>query len=113
MVTAAINSFGDAVKEKDFSGFYQEIASVWQEQTSAEKLEEAFKDFYDKEIDLPGAIKGKEPVFDKKATVHSASGVLLVNGYYPTKPNRIVFQLKYSKEDSDWKLVGINVNLKE
>jgi hypothetical protein len=52
-----------------------------------------------------------EPVFNHPAAI-DADGVLLVQGYYPTKPNRVVFQLKYLNE-GDWKLVGIDVKLKE
>jgi hypothetical protein len=112
MTDSSILSFGEAIKDKDFSGFYTEIAAIWQTQTSAEKLNETFKDFVDKDIDLPSALKGMEPVFDRPASIGS-NGVLVVQGYYPTKPNRVVFQLKYLKEEDEWKLVGINVNLKE
>lgn len=112
MTESSLLSFGKAVKKKDFSGFYEDIAAVWQKQTTAEKLEELFKDFLDKEIDLPAAIKEKEPVFNQPATINS-DGVLMIKGYYPTTPNRIVFQLKYLQEEDEWKLVGIDVNLKE
>jgi opacity protein-like surface antigen len=112
MTETSLISFGQAVKKKDFSGFYEDIASVWQKQTTAEKLEELFKDFLDKGIDLPAAIKGKEPVFNQPASINS-DGVLIVKGYYPTTPNRIVFQLKYLQEEDEWKLIGIDVNLKE
>jgi opacity protein-like surface antigen len=112
MTESSLISFGKAVKKKDFYGFYDDIAIVWQKQTTAEKLEELFKDFLDKGIDLPAAIKEKEPVFSQPATINS-DGVLMIKGYYPTTPNRIVFQLKYLQEEDEWKLVGIDVNLKE
>jgi hypothetical protein len=112
MVDSSITSFGKSIKKKDFSGFYKEIAHLWQKQTTPEQLETAFKDFLDKDIDLPAAIKDKDPVFNQKATIDS-DGVLLVKGYYPTTPNRILFELKYVEEDEEWKLVGIHVNLKE
>src|SRR5207248_2886794 len=112
MTQSSILSFGRAVKKRDFSGFYKETADIWQKQTTPEKLRDAFKDFYDKDIDLPAAVKGIEPVFNHPAEIDS-DGALKVQGYYPTKPNRIVFQLKYLKEGEDWKLVGVNVNLKE
>lgn len=112
LTNSSIVAFGEAINDKDFSGFYLDIADLWQEQTSAEKLQESFKDFFDKDVDLPAAIKGIEPVFDKPATIDS-NGILLVEGYYPTKPNRIVFQLKYITEEQDWKLFGIHVATKE
>ncbi len=93
-------SFGEAVKKKDFSEFYDDIAALWQKQTTAEKLKDSFKSFLDKEIDLPAAIEGKEPIFNQPAAVDS-DDVLTVQGYYPTKPNRIVFRLKYLEEDGD------------
>lgn len=105
-------SFGRAVKKKNFAGFYKEIAPVWKDQTSPNKLRDGFSDFLDKDIDLPAAIKDKEPVFNHRASLDS-DGVLPVQGYYPTPPNRIVFQLKYLNDDGEWKLVGVNVNLKE
>src|SRR4051812_41334017 len=45
MTDASIESFGEAIQDKDFSGFYLEISEVWQKQVTAEKLDEAFKDF--------------------------------------------------------------------
>lgn len=112
MIEASLLSFGRAVKKEDFSGFYAETASIWQKQTTPEKLSEAFKDFLNKNIDLPAAIEGKEPVFNRPPSL-DANGVLIVQGYYPTTPNRVVFQLKYLKDDGEWKLVGVDVNLKE
>lgn len=112
MTESSILSFGKAVKKKDFSGFYEDIATIWQKQTSPEKLEELFKDFLNKGIDLPAALEGKEPVFNQPAAIDS-DGVLMIKGYYPTTPNRVVFQLKYLEEEDEWKLVGIDVNLKE
>jgi hypothetical protein len=112
MTENAIVSFGEGVKEENFSQFYTAIADAWQKQTSPEKLAAAFKDFFDKEIDLPAAIKEIEPIFNQPATINS-EGVLVTKGYYPTTPNRVVFQLKYLQEEDDWKLAGIDVKLKE
>lgn len=112
MTDTSVLAFGEAVKEKDFSDFYEDIASVWQKQTTPEKLQEAFKDFYGKNIDLPLAIKGMDPILNHPAKVGS-NGVLVIQGYYPTKPNRVVFELKYLDEEDEWKLVGVDVNLKE
>ena len=109
---ASLLSFGRAVKDKDFLGFYKDTAEVWQKQTTPEKLRDAFKDFLNKNIDLPSAIEKTEPVFNKPPTLDS-NGVLIVQGYYPTAPNRVLFTLKYFKEEGEWKLVGVDVNLKE
>jgi len=112
LVNDSMDSFGDAITDKDFSGFYLDIASVWQQQTSAEKLSESFKDFYGKDIDISAAIQDKDPIFDKPAAIES-NGVMVVQGHYPTQPNRIVFTLKYVNEEEEWKLVGVDVKTKE
>ena len=108
MTEASLTSFGDAVKDKDFSSFYGDIASIWQKQTTAEKLKESFKTFLDKDIDLPSIVTELKPVFDKPAEINS-DDVLVISGYYPTKPNKVKFRLKYLEEEGEWKLVGINV----
>ncbi len=112
MTESSLRSFGKAVKKQDFSGFYEDIASIWQKQTTAEKLQASFKEFLGKGIDLPSVVKEMEPVFNHAAEI-GANDVLIIKGYYPTKPNRVVFQLKYLEEEGDWKLVGIDVDLKE
>jgi hypothetical protein len=112
MTERSILSFGRAVKKQDFSEFYDEIAEVWQKQTSPKKLLQSFEDFLDKKIDIPRAIEEKEPVFNHAAKINS-DDVLLIKGYYPTTPNRVVFELKYLQEDDEWKLAGIDVNLTE
>ncbi len=101
-------SFNKAVQAKDFEAFHGEIAKLWQEQTTPEKLQELFKDFIDKELDI-SSIKKVEPVFNKPAEIDS-DGVLIINGYYPTTPKRVVFRLKYLQEEGDWKLVGIKLD---
>ena len=108
----SLTSFGKGVKKKDFSSFYEDIAEIWQKQTTPEKLKELFKDFLDKDIDLPSVVKEMEPVFNHPAAI-GANDVLEIKGYYPTTPHRVVFDLKYLEEDGEWKLVGINLDLKE
>jgi len=112
MTAKSLTSFGKAIKKQDFSGFYEDIAEVWQKQTSAEKLEAAFKEFLNKGVDIPSIVKEMKPVFNQPAAI-DADGVLIIKGYYPTTPNRVIFQLKYLEEEDDWKLVGINVNMTE
>ncbi|MDQ6808915.1 MAG: hypothetical protein M3Z64_05745 [Verrucomicrobiota bacterium] len=110
LVQSSLLSFNKSVQAKDFSGFYKDIAAIWQEQTTPEKLGALFKDFGDKEIDL-APIKKLEPVFSSPPSIDS-DGVLVVKGYYPTTPARTIFQLKYLQEKDEWKLVGIKVDTK-
>lgn len=108
MTLETLLTFNKGVQAKDFTAFYKDIAKLWQEQTSAEKLQALFQDFIDKELDI-SPIKKLEPVFNKPAEINS-DGVLVVNGYYPTTPKRVVFRLQYLQEEGDWRLVGIKLD---
>jgi hypothetical protein len=106
-----------AVQKHDFSAFYKrDCAKVWQKQTTAEQLRDTFdKQFGEKKIDFSGAIKEMEPDFEPEPAMTKVGDfdVLVIKGYYDTKPNRFSFQLKLINEDEEaWKLVGINVTAK-
>jgi hypothetical protein len=107
MTMDSLLAFNDGVQEKDFSDFYKDLAGLWKEQTTPEKLKTLFNDFIQKEINI-APIKKLQPVFNKDAKINS-DGMLVIAGYYPTTPKRVVFELKYLDEKGDWKLAGINV----
>jgi hypothetical protein len=107
MTLNSLLSFNEGVQDKDFSNFYKEISALWQDQTTPDKLKQLFNDFIEKEIDI-APIKKMQPVFNKDAKIDS-DGMLVIAGYYPTTPKRVVFELKYLNEKGDWKLAGINV----
>jgi hypothetical protein len=107
MTLSSLLAFNDGVQDKDFSDFYKELAGLWKDQTTPEKLKTLFNDFIEKEINI-APIKKLQPVFNKDAKINS-DGMLVVAGYYPTTPKRVVFELKYLDEKGDWKLAGINV----
>ena len=77
--------------------------------------EHSGKDILSSDVEIKGSIKfQKELLIDGKVEGEiNSDGVLMIKGYYPTTPNRIIFQLKYLQEEDEWKLVGIDVNLKE
>ncbi len=112
MTEDSLRSFGQGLKDKDLSEFYDDIAVAWQKQITAEKLTEIFSKFFDKDIDLPAIVDQLEPVFKPAPAIDSSNDVLVIKGYYPTKPSRLNFQLKYLEEEGDWKLVGINIDIK-
>jgi len=111
MTLESLLAFNKGIQAEDFTAFYEETAKLWQDQTTPDKLKEAFSEFIDKHLDI-SSIKKSEPVFNQPAEIDS-NDVLVVAGYYPTTPKRVVFQLKYLQEDGDWKLVGIKVDTKD
>jgi len=110
MVRNSLIAFNDAVQEKNFAGFHKhELATVFRDQVPVEKFTAVFKEFLDKGYDISNIAKS-EPVFDEPAKIDS-NGVLVLKGSYPTKPNKVIFTLKYLQEKSAWKMVGINVQV--
>ena len=102
--------FNVAVQTKSFSDFYDKTAKLWQKETSPKELREIFHSFIEKEMNIAPIAK-LEPVFDRTPAVNE-DGFLVLKGSYPTKPNKVFFELKYVYEDENWKLVGINVQVK-
>ena len=109
LVKATMLDFALAVKAKDFAGFYKNIAKFWQARTSSNELAQIFKSFIDQEIDLT-VLDDLTPSFTKKPALNGQAW-LVIEGAYPTKPSAVDFNLKYKIEGSDWKLVGIEVNV--
>jgi hypothetical protein len=107
MTLESLLAFNDGVQKKDFSNFYKQLSPLWQEETTPEKLKELFKGFIEKGIDI-APIKKLQPVFSKDATIDK-DDMLVIAGYYPTTPKKVVFELKYLEEKGDWKLAGIGV----
>lgn len=111
--TLALDSlllFNDAIQAKSFDKFYGQISELWQKEITADKLQEVFQGFIDKEIDLTPITK-VEPVFDGTPAVND-DGLLVIKGSYPTKPSKVFFELKYVYEKESWKLAAINVQVK-
>jgi len=110
MVRDSLLAFNEAVQEKNFAGFHKhELATLFRDQMPLEKFSNAFQVFLEKGYDISNLAKS-EPVFDDPPKIDS-NGVLAVSGSYPTKPNKVIFKLKYLQEKSAWKLVGINVQV--
>ena len=111
--TLALDSlllFNAAIQTKSFESFYGKIAKLWQKEATPEQLLEIFQSFIDKEINIASIAK-LAPTFEGTPTVNE-DGLLVIKGSYPTQPSKVVFQLKYVYEDENWKLVGINVQVK-
>ncbi len=128
-------AFNDAVQRKDFLHLFDEASLHWQDQLvtregpaaipgtmkraltpkerelGAARLQHAFQSFIDQQIDIAG-IQGTEPVFDRPAWVNT-DGILILNGYYPTKPYRVLFSLKFYHEVPAWRLFGLDVSVKK
>lgn len=101
-------AFNNAVQEKSFAGFYREqTSSTFRKQFTLQKFSQAFQVFIEKNYDISNVAKA-EPVFDPAPAIDK-EGVLVLKGHYATRPNKVTFLLRYVREGSDWKVLGINV----
>jgi len=110
LVAESVHDLALAINARDFTPLYNSISRFWKNQTTAEELKQGFAAFINQKIDLT-AVKGVEPVFDKVPIINEQD-VLELAGYFPTKPAMVYFKLGYTYEHPDWKLVGIDINVK-
>ncbi|HUG90435.1 MAG TPA: hypothetical protein VML55_06360 [Planctomycetaceae bacterium] len=109
LVTSTLLDFNAAIQAEDFTGFHESVSTAWQQQITPAQLLEAFQSLIDREVDLAAieevpAVFSEPPGFDE-------NGMLVVQGFYPTRPVRVAFELTYAYEHPEWKLFGINVGL--
>lgn len=113
LVKTTFLDFGDAVQTEDFTDFHKKIAKVWRDSSTPDELNDAFKTFIDRKEDynFKRAVSPLEATFTPAPAIEPVRGLdaLIVKGYYPTKPQRANFELKYVMEDGNWKLIGINI----
>lgn len=113
LVKTTFLDFGDAIQTEDFSDFHNKTAKVWRDSTSPDELLDAFKVFVNSKSDynFKRAISPLEAEFEPAPAIQNVSGLdaLVVKGFYPTKPQRANFELKYVMDDGTWKLISINV----
>lgn len=116
LVKATFMDFGDAIQEEDFTDFHKKIAKVWRDDTTPDELNDAFKVFINDKAnyDFKKAISPLGATFEPAPAIQTVSGLeaLVLKGFYPTKPRRSNFELKYVMDDGTWKLIGIDVNTK-
>ncbi|MES9817612.1 MAG: hypothetical protein ABW155_13230 [Candidatus Thiodiazotropha sp.] len=110
LIKRSAREFAVAVNKKSCADFYSMFSSTFRQQFSIEKLDEAYKSFYDLGVDLL-VLQQYSPVFDKKPSIDE-NGVLQITGYFPTEPNKFYFDQKYIYEGLGWKLLGYSVNIK-
>lgn len=116
LVKTTFLDFSDAVQSEDFTDFHKKVAKVWQEQSSPDEMADAFKAFVDNKANynFKKAVSPLDATFTPAPSIEQVSGMdaLVVKGYYPTTPLRANFELKYTMEDGNWKLIGINIKTK-
>ncbi len=108
LVKRSIRDFTTSLDTKDMTTFYRSLSQMWQQQTTPAQLATAFQSFLTANQRW-SVLNDVEPILSSAPAI-DADGLLVLVGYYPTEPNRVLFEQKYIREGVDWKLIGINVN---
>jgi hypothetical protein len=111
LIGRTLTSFNDAVRQKSFAEFYKNVSISWQTQLTERQLQRAFQPFIDQGVDISGALQ-LTPEMDVAPQI-TTEGLLTIAGHYPSKPYHVEFTVKYIYEAPEWKLFGIDVNLRK
>lgn len=109
LVLKTLLAFNDAVAANDFTKFHSGLAKPFREQFTPAKLKETFAAFIERKIDLQN-VRNLTPEFSPAPAMQG--DVLVLAGSYPTTPVAVLFELKFLNEMSEWRPVGVSVQLK-
>ncbi len=104
----SVMSFASAVNAGNFSMFYAGISDAWKARTSAADLENAFKEFMEKKMDLTG-VSGAAASFTRDPYLADGDRLSL-EGYFPTPDYKVKFDLQYAAEEGRWKLTYFGIH---
>lgn len=110
MVHKAMELFANAINKADFTAFYNAISAARQKQTTIADLQKAFQVFIDNKIDFSFTTT-MEPTYAATPTI-DANGILTVQGTFAAQDGTVMFEQKFFQENNEWKLFGINVQVK-
>lgn len=110
LVKTSLLTLNDAIVTGNFTVFHAKLSKPFRQQYSPEQLAEVFKSFAEKSIDYD-VIASFPPTYDPEPAV-DGDGKLVVKGFFPTEPKRLFFDLKFIPSDGEWKLLGVDVNVK-
>jgi hypothetical protein len=114
LVRSTVLDFNEAIQSDDFGDFHENLAKPFKKQVSAEKLAGVFHEFVENKLDFSD-VKDLKATFNPAPAIEKDAGftVLHTKGIYPTTPRKTNFDLKYIKEDGEWKLSSIEINTKD
>jgi hypothetical protein len=111
LARSVLLKLNDGIKKKDFTDFYESVSNTWRNQMglSKSRIERTYQPFIDAGVTMDDVAK-VDPIFTDPPLINS-SGLLVLNGVFPTSPNRVRFKIELTYEMPEWKLFGIDVAL--
>lgn len=106
LVVQVMNDFITAKQEKSMEHFFHTIAKKWQDMTTVEKLNNAFKTIIADPTNWD-FLKTVKPTLIKEGL--SERGDWVAVGVYPTKPKKLIFDQIFINEDNQWKIAELKL----
>ncbi len=110
MTVDAISRLGDAINSDNYDTFHNWISETWRNQITPDQLRQAFRSFKENNVDIT-VVRGMTPEFSEPARIGD-DGVMEVKGVFNTSPYNTRFELSFYPESGEWRLFGINVQVR-
>ena len=116
LVKQTLKEFTKGIESGDFSSFMSNVSKEFQASASADKMKNAFQGMIDKKdilVPILQSADSKTPQFSKTPSISEAGSnyTMQLAGVFPTDPLKTNFDFTYIRNDSEWKLVTIEVNI--
>lgn len=110
LIKTTLLTFNDANLTKNYNVLHARMAKPFREQFTAARMQQVFKGFSDKGINLASFVV-LAPVVDEAKV--DGDGVLHLSGYFKTEPYQTYFNLDFVPSENEWKPTRLNVNTKK
>lgn len=111
LISGTMKDFARALVQKDFKNFYGTFSAVWQKQTTPAAVAEAFNSFLPFGREVQKSVTSGEPFLNAPPSI-GEKNILTLQGYYRIEATKMLFSLQYIYENSSWKLLGMNLEVK-
>lgn len=108
LVRNTLITLNDAIQTGNFTVMRDKSAPGFRDANSAARLGQIFSDLAKSGVDLSVA-SVITPQLTATPTLDQAKGMLNIQGYFPTQPQQINFELLYQSVGGRWRLFGLSV----
>lgn len=116
LINDTLRTFIQDLQQKDFSQSYQAASDLWKMEITQDEFREAFQSFIDMPMDWD-FVSTIEPEMLNPPQIQQTPNnkiIMTLQGQYDgSTDGKLLFDLKYVKENEIWKLAGINLGYKE
>jgi hypothetical protein len=117
LVKQTLKDFAKSIESGDFSSFRATVSKEFQSAASADKLKSVFQGMIDKKgvlVPIMQSADSKTPQFSAPPSIkeEGSNYTMQYTGSFLTDPFKPYFDFKYIWQDSQWKLLSIEVEFK-